>query len=380
MAKEKLMFGNEMLEQGVCGKEFGKRELSPEPICGTLILDLDGTLTLPGKNYAIDKRAILAVSEFVLRGGICALNTGATKERSERSFFNPLFCLLDEQCNFDEAVKIFSNRIWLLPENGSSVLKSSGVTVMENELWFTWDETNPLHVPDKEKLRYLIESDLVPRISESFVVGDRPGEIGRRNYILSWKGLKETPKLIDMIKSEIIPKTLNIDWEKIQMKAARTTIDFINSDSGKEQSTRIFLSKIGFNGPIVGFGDLGDEFGKVQGVTTFNVNTEKPNSFRTRDVSSLEVTDWQSVDVSECLIKDDDEVIFRGKKVEVLRDKNDEIIFAKTNEKGYLVPDISGKQPEKIIISKPLTSGAGEATAEILEGLMRVGYFDKDFS
>lgn len=380
MANEKLIFGSEILEQGVCGKELGKRELSTEPICGTLILDLDGTLTLPDSKYAIDKRAMLAVSEFVSRGGICALNTGATKERSERSFFNPLFCLLDEQCGFDEAVKIFSNRVWLLPENGSSILKSNGVTVMENELWFLWDETNPLHVPDKEKLRNLIETDLVPRISESFVVGDNPGEIGRRNYILSWKGLKETPKLIDMIKDEVIPSTGNIHWQRIQMKAARTTIDFINADSGKEPSTKIFLSNLGFKGPIVGFGDLGDEFAKVPGVITFNVNAENPNSFRIKEVPSLEVTDWQPIDIGKCLIKDNGDVFIEGKKVEVLRSNGGEIILAKTNEKGYLVPDISGKQSEKLIIPIPLTKGAGEATAVILERLMRVGYFNEEFN
>lgn len=368
MTKERQNFGNEIFERGICGKSFEKRELPPEPICGILLLDLDGTLTLPGSRYAIDKRAVLAVSEFVSRGGFCAMNTGATKERAERTFFNPLFCLLDEQCGFEKAVQIFSDKIWLLPENGSALLKSDGVTVLENELWFKWEENNPLHVPNKEELRRLIETVLVPKISGSFVVGDNPGEIGRRNYILSWKGLKNAPELIGMIKNEVIPNNHGFDWQKIQMKAARTTIDFINADSGKDPSTRTFLSKIGNVGPIIGFGDLGDEFANVPGVLTFNVNAEKPNSFRKVGLPSLEVTNWKVKSEQDCSVEDKDKILCSngGEKLRV-----------RLNENGDLVPTDSTTEG-KIILAEPLTQGAGEATAEILERLMDVRYFRRE--
>lgn len=369
MTEERRNFGSETLEQGACGRKVGKRELPSEPVCGTIILDLDGTLTLPGSKYAIDRRAVLAVSEFVLRGGICALNTGATKERAERTFFNPLFCLIDEQCgNFDEAAKIFAERIWLLPENGSSILKSSGVTVLENELWFNWNETNPLHVPNKEKLRNLIETKLIPLVPGSFGVGDKAAEIGRRSYILSWKGLKDASKLVEMIKTEIIPENEDFDWEKIQMKAARTTIDFINAESGKEPSTRILLSKLPTTGPVVAFGDLGDEFARVPGVLTFNVNSLKPNSFRTVGLPSLEVTTWKVRDIGDCSPEEADNILCStgGKPLRV-----------RMSENGNLIPT-QNNDGQKVILSEPLTKGAGEATAEILESLMDVGYFVRE--
>ena len=368
MTKEIQSFGNEIFERGICGKSFEKRELPPEAVHGVSVSDLDGTLTLPGSKYAIDKRAVLAASEFVLRGGIWALNTGATKERTERTFYHPLFCLLDERCGFDKAVQLFSDKVWLLPENGSAILKSNGVVVLENELWFNWEESNPLHVPNKKELRRVIETILVPRIPGSFVVGDNPGEIGRRNYILSWKGLKDAPKLIEMINNEIIPSNSGFDWKKIQMKAARTTIDFINAESGKEQSTKIFLSKLGDVGPVVGFGDLGDEFAKVPGVLTFNVNAEKPNSFRRVGIPSLEVTTWKTKNYEDCSKKEIENVLCCN---------GGEALRVKLNENGDLVPTKNNGE-QKVVLAEALTRGAGEATAEILERLMDVGYFRRE--
>lgn len=337
-------------------------EQPSESIDGVLILDLDGTLTLPKSKYALDKRTLADISEFIGNGGVCALNTGATKERAERTFLTPIFGLLDERYGFDKATEIFIKKIWLLPENGSSILKSTGVTIMENELWFLWNETDPLHVPDKEKLRNLIETILVPKIPESFVIGDRLGEIGRRNYILSWKGLKNVPALIDMIKEEIIPQSKDIiNWDGIEMKAARTTIDFINAKSGKEPSTRKFLSMVNTDGPIVGFGDLGDEFAKIPQVTTFNVNAEKPNSFRSAKIPALDVANWIPINASECIITNN-RVFLNGKEIEVIRD-----------EHGDIVLDITRKN--RLFMIDPITKGAGEATAEMLERLIKIGYF-----
>lgn len=358
----------------IVGKELPKQEVKSnlETINGVIILDLDGTLTVPGSKYAVDKRTLGDVSEFVLNGGICALNTGATKERAERTFLHPIFCLLDEQCGFDKASEIFSKKMWLLPENGSSILKSKGVTVMENELWFLWDEHNPLHLPNKENVRNLIETILVPKIPGSFVIGDKPGEVGRRNYILSWKGLKNVPDLIEMIRNEVIPQTDKIiNWSEIEMKAARTTIDFINAKSGKEPSTRKFLSMIDCSGPIVGFGDLGDEFARDHRVLTFNVNAQKPNSFRMAGVPSMEVSRWRSVCVNDCFISSDDKVFFNEKEIQVLRDKEGKIFLSNFDQDG------KATDKENILVIDPLTKGAGEATAEMLERLMKIGYFDK---
>ncbi len=369
MSKENqpIIIGNELPRQEV--------ENNLETINGVIILDLDGTLTVPESKYAVDKRVLTDISEFILKGGICALNTGATRERAERTFFNPIFYLIDEQLgsDFNKASEIFSRKMWLLPENGSSILKSKGVTVIENELWFLWDEYDPLHLPNKEKVRNLIETILVPRISGSFVIGDKPGEVGRRNYILSWKGLKDVPTLIEMIRNEVIPQTNEIiNWAEIEMKAARTTIDFINAKSGKEPSTRRFLSMIDDTGPIIGFGDLGDEFARDNRVLTFNVNANKPNSFRMAGVPSMEVTRWEAIDVKNCSITNDNEVIFEEKGIQVLRDKNGRIFFSDMDQDGK----VNGRK--NILKINPLTKGAGEATAEMLESLMRIGYFDKE--
>jgi hypothetical protein len=171
-----------------------------------------------------------------------------------------------------------------------------------------------------------------------------------------------------MIKTDIIPNNNDFDWQRIEMKAARTTIDFINAESGKEQSTRVFLSKLNEPGPIVGFGDLGDEFASVPGVLTFNVNAEKPNSFRRVGLPSLEVTNWKVKNEQDCLAEDMNNILCGngGKKLRV-----------RLNENGDLVPTESDAEG-KIILAESLTRGAGEATAEILERLMDVGYFRRE--
>ena len=301
------------------------------------------------------------IGTFISQGGLCILNTGATKERSERTFMNPVFCLLDEELGFEKASEVFKQKIYLLPENGSSILKPKEVSVVENELWFGWDEYYPLHVPDKERLRRLLETTLVPVFPGSFVIGDKPGEIGRRNYILSLKGLKEVPNLIEKIRQEVIPHHPEIDWTGVDMKAARTTIDFINAKSGKEPATRKLLQMTGFDGPIIGFGDLGDEFAKVPEVLTFNVNEKDPNSFRARNVASLEAYRWIEIPKVESSMNSKKEMFFRGEKIEVVRNSLGEVVSL----------------GENILAALPLTRGAGEATAEILEKLMGVGYFSK---
>lgn len=360
MSGERNPLGDKVIERSGLPYERPTR-VDKGNIYGMVLLDADGTITVPGSRYLIDKRTLGVVTEFVYRGGICAVNTGATKERIERTFANPVFCSLDEMFGFDKAREIFKNGIYLLPENGSTILKPKEISIVENKLWLNWDEYAPLHVANKDQLRHLLEEVVVPMIPNSFVLGDRPGEIGRRNYILSLKGLKNVPELIERINSEIIPNHPELDWSQIGMKGARTTIDFINKNSGKEPSTRKLLEMTGFIGPIVGFRDLGDEFAKVPGILTFNVNEKDPNSFRRRGLASLETYNWREMPISDISVSNN-EVFFRGEKYEVVRDKNGKIVESKGN----------------VIAALPMTRGAGEATAEILERLMDVGYFNRE--
>lgn len=130
-----------------------------------------------------------------------------------------------------------------------------------------------------------------------------------------------------------------------------------------------------FDGPIVAFGDLGDEFGKVPGVLTFNVNEVDPNSFRKRNVAAVEAYNWKEVPFAESSINNRKEVFFRGEKVEVIRDKSGQIIRGKKNKSGYLELDNTGPT---ILAAMPITRGGGEATAEILERLVDVGYFNTE--
>jgi hypothetical protein len=262
------------------------------------------------------------------------------------------------------------------------------VEIVENELYFLWHILHPLHVPDKEELRTLIEKELVPSYKDSLVVGDHPNELNSRQYILSWKGVTNTLELVEEIEQNIIPKHPEIHWDNIQMKAARKTIDFINADSGKQSSSDWMLREIGsLDGPVLGFGDLGDEFGKV--VPTINVNQGKPNEFRRRGVSAMELTHWKLLCENGYVItgtgknakvrhKD------TGTEINVLRNEKEEIIYADLNKNVYLGTTANGiGYPVEI---KPATytdvngklqtvQDAGKGTAWILRRLMDVGYF-----
>jgi hypothetical protein len=370
------------------GHPVNKRENTCN-IHGVLFLDVDGTLTRPGSLYAIDEEAIENLTEFVERGGVCIFNTGATQGRLERTVFNPIFSGLDKKYNNTQTVAgIFRDRIIAMPENGSVTLLSAGVDIVENELYYLWHILHPLHVPDKENLRVIIENELVPLYKNSLVVGDHPGEMNPRQYILSWKGVSNTLDLVDMIQSQIVPKHPEIHWNKIVMKAARKTIDFIHADSGKQPSADWVLHEIGsFDGPILGFGDLGDEFGKV--IPIINVNQGKPNEFRRRGVPAMELVRW------ELLSKDGFVVTGVGKnakvrhsendaEMNVLRDENGEIIYAFRNEKKHLEETINRNgypvelKPVKFTDANgkiQIIQDAGKGTAWVLRCLMDKGYF-----
>lgn len=387
---EKACFNRQNFTWEIAGKPGERRDKSCD-IYGTLFLDVDGTLTRPGSNYAIDSEAIGVLTDFVDRGGICVFNTGATLGRLERTVLNPIFNNLDQIYNNTQTVaRIFRDRIIAMPENGSATLLNTGVEVVENELYFLWHVLHALHVPDKERLREIFEKELVPLYKNSLVIGDHPGDMNPRQYILSWKGVTNTVELVDEIKQKIAPMHPEINWDKTDFKAARTTIDAIHADSGKQASSEWMLREIGsLDGPVLGFGDLGDEFGKV--IPTINVNQVKPNEFRRRGVPAIELTRWYPLFENLYVITGTGKNakvrhIDTDVEINVLRDEKGEIIYAATNENGLLAATANGTgYPVEI---KPAihtdakgkqqnVQDAGKGTAWILRRLMDKGYFNK---
>lgn len=351
-----------------------------------LFLDVDGTLTRPGSMYAIDNESLDVVKQFVYRGGTCIFNTGATLGRLERTVFNPLFGLLDEITSVEVAKKIFQERIIAAPENGSAVCLNTDVRIVENELNFRWQVLHFLEVPTKQKLRDVIQQELVPLFENSFVVGNAPEDENPRQYILSWKGITDTLKQVAMIQEKIIPNHPEVDWVHIAMKAARKTIDFVHSDSGKNNSTEWILQEVGsLEGPVLGFGDLGDEFSRV--IPTINVNRNKPNEFRRRGMPAMELNRWKLLgEDGYVVLAEGKNAIVRNKKtdneIQVLRDTQGEIIYANQSENGSMVPNLDGGgypveiQPFYGPNTPPAYNGdAGKGTALILRELMDRGYF-----
>ncbi len=355
-------------------------------ICGTLVLDIDGTLTIPEKAYAIDPEVITVMSNFLIGGGNIVFNTGATMGRTERSVLKPLYGQIDAQIGSTEAEKIFK-QVFLMPENGSVLLLSKGVKVEENELNFDWFKVHELHVPNKELLREMIESEIVPQYQNSSVVGDWNTDSSHRDYIVTLKKVSNPSELKRYFEEELHNKHPEINWDKITIKAARTSIDFVHADSGKTVSVKWLLKELsGLGGPVVGFGDLGDEFAKV--VPTFNVNKKKPNEFRVRGMPAMDlVGGWKLLDKDGYVITGEGtKQTVRNKKTDevipVLHNQNNEIIFARKNEKAFLSPAkkgypveikpliVKGKDGKKIEIGD-----AGEATSWMIQQLILLGYF-----
>jgi hydroxymethylpyrimidine pyrophosphatase-like HAD family hydrolase len=346
-------------------------------IRGVLFLDVDGTLTRPGSMYAIDEEPLDVITQFIYRGGTCVFNTGATLGRLERTVFNPIFCRLDGLTSVETAKKIFQERVIAAPENGSAVCLNTDVRIVENELNFRWQTLHTLEVPTKQQLRDVIQREMVPLFENSLVVGNAREDDNPRQYILSWKGITDTRKQVRMIQEKIIPNHPEVDWENISMKAARKTIDFVHSGSGKKNSTEWMLRELGsLEGPILGFGDLGDEFAQV--VPTINVNRVKPNEFRARNMPAMELNRWELlVEDGYVVLGEGKDAIVRNKKtdkeIQVLRDKNSEIIYARQIDNGPLVPDSSeAGYPVEI---QPFYGDAGKGTALVLRELMDRGYF-----
>lgn len=361
-------------------------ELNKGEICGTLVLDVDGTLTVPGQDYAIEPEAIITLSKFLKGGGNLIFCTGASLGRIERTVLTPLYNKIDHKDPSVNADELFK-QIIVMPENGSALLLHKRTFIEENEVRFDWFRIHELHTPDKERLRKAVNLELVPKYPRSYVAGDYPNDQVRRDYILSLKKVTDTLKLKEYIEKEMFTKYSDINWEKIGVKAARTTIDFIHSDSGKTVSVEWVLRELdGLGGPVLGFGDLGDEFAKV--IPTINVNKKKPNEFRRRGMPSMDlVGGWNTLDKQKYV------VIGKGQKaivhdleadreITVLRDEKGEIIYTEGEGPFWLpsgedrgmpleiMPVLYEKEGKKLEVDD-----AGKGTAWIIERFMAIGYF-----
>lgn len=367
-------------------------------IHGTLILDVDGTLTKPDDPYDIEEEAIDVLVNFLKGGGNLVFCTGATLGRIERTVLTPIYRKIKMAVGPEKANNLFENVI-VMPENGSALLLNKEVSIEENELEFRWFRIHELHVPNKMKLRRVIEDDLMHLRTESYIGGDKPDDRGQRDYMLSWKNVCDlvspqgsqqstTRELVELINREVVPRHPEIDWKKISMKPARTTIDFVHADSGKTISVRWMLEEIaGLEGSVIGFGDLGDEFASV--IPTINVNKKKPNEFRMRDFPTMDLQRWNLLEQNHFVMTGEGpktmvRSALNDKEIPVLRDRNGEIIFATENENGLLSPvTAQGGCPIEI---KPVTylengktlevEDAGKGSAWMIRRLIEVGYFN----
>lgn len=379
---------------------------------GVLVLDVDGTLTVPGKVYAVDPRAIKEVANFVYRGGSVIICTGATQGRLERTVLVPLVSELESLDQSSEGAE-FLKRVYLMPENGAVFLKSDGIKVVENEIHFDWEAICARDLPEKRRLVHFLKTVIAPQYKGSFILDNTcPEEKFRRHYIVSFKGLAEgTPReiieAIKQVRSELDPASFHggIPWEKIEMKAARTTIDFVNLEANKDSAIFWALNNLGsLRGPVIGIGDLGDEFAKI--VLTINVNQKRPNEFRLRGMPSVDLNGgyellgrkgWTIVGQGKGRKVLDVET---GREIEVLRDEEGKIVFGRNvgrqspagNPVIQPCTEDGGGRPLKLLpfvppgAIKPLED-AGAGAAWIIRRLMEVGYFkpiskprkDRDF-
>jgi hypothetical protein len=391
-------------------------------IYGTLVLDIDGTITKPGSKYAIDQRAIDVMAKFLLKGGNIVFNSGATRYRIERTVLDPLYKRMEELDPKADVKEIFKS-VYLQPENGSALLMNRRIYVQENMLEFSWTRIHQRDVLQKTELREFLETEFVnnPAYRGCFVADHlHPAEGLRREYIVSLKELKEgTPKDVIKVIEGLKGKHPEIDWTQTELKAARTTVDFVHKESGKSMSTDFLLTEVaGLDGPVIGIGDLGDEFASV--VPTINVNQLKPNEYRVRGQPAMELKGGYELLPAGSYVSvgsgKGEKILDKGtgKEMMVVRDGSGAILYARAEPKAdssdgggtTLVPS-SQKEGHPLLIrdlkywvdtatgkavrgeSKKALEGqagrlkevavddAGAGTAWIIEYLMDSGYFNK---
>ena len=359
---------------------------------GTVVLDVDGTLTAPGHDYKIDTGVFPVLETFLKGGGHIVICTGATRGRLERTFLTPLYNHLSEQ-SAPADINEMLRRFIMQPENGSALLlPRGGARMVENETVYDWYRLHELPVPNKPELKSLL-TELLSDYKGAYVVADDYHDPTlRREYMLSVKDTGNSIAFQKLIEQRIAPQHPEIDWKNIRIKAARTTVDFVHAESGKAVSIPWLLNEVeGFSGPIIGFGDLGDEFATV--VPTINVNRYDPNAFRLRDQPAMDVCgSWELLNNQGYVTIGEGpntKILDRktGKEIPILRNADGTVIYAEENsdpEKNglFAASDHGHGHPVRIM---PLTyqkdgkivevQDAGNATAYMVKRLMEVGYF-----
>ena len=369
---------------------------------GVMVLDVDGSLTVPGKSHEVDARAIMEVANFIYSGGSVIICTGATQGRLERTVLVPLISDLEYLDQSSDGAE-FLKRVYMMPENGAVFLKSDGLKVIENEIHFDWEPICPRDLPAKREVVDFLRTYVVPSFPGSFILDDTcPEDKFRRRYIVSLKGLEEgSPR--DVIRKindirerckHTFPVSLRgIPWDRIDLKAARTTVDFVNIDANKNFAIAWALNNLAsLRGPVVGIGDLGDEFARW--ILTFNVNQKRPNEFRLRGMPAVDLNrgykllkrnGWVVVgEGKNSRVLD----VQTAKEIQVVRGEDGEIVFAgcadRTAAGREKIQPLSRKKggcPMRIVPFEPESDGkpiedAGGGAAWIIRRLIEVGYFD----
>lgn len=233
-----------------------------DKITGTLVLDVDGTLTDPFDKYSIYKPVINTLSKFILMGGKIIISTGGTFSRIYQSLIIPIM-KSDQRINIQDS-------LFVIPEFGSSIYEfSNGI----------WNPTNELHLPNKLKIREILENYLIYE-PDAFVAGPLRTDKIFRQYSLGLKNLICPQKTKDFFTSEVIPLRTDINWDDVQLRIETSTLDFCHVKAKKNISLfQLLRNKPFIEQPIYGFGDNGDDFSYV--VPTFDVK-KVPSEFERR--------------------------------------------------------------------------------------------------
>jgi hypothetical protein len=339
------------------------KSIAPEKrISGVAVLDLDGTLTTGLLDHKPDKAALSVVTKFVEEGGQIILDSGATRGRMERTYLAPIIANLEDM-NYSQEVltQIMKERVFLIPEAGSAVLAINNMSMNLGEWQFSYFPFFQAPCPSKDGIRKLLNRLIAsPEYRETYIAGDYPNDQEDREYMMSWRKLQDPHKarklILDIREGKIpIPPSQRgegdlfdpsqIDWDNIEVREARTTVDFLHKDAQKHIALSRFMQAYkGLKGPIIGFSDWGDAFAKI--VPTINVNPQNPNIFRQLNLASMDYNSrWRLMDEGEYDIHGHgtDAVVYRDNTVEevkVIRAINNEILLAKDDgDKKVVITD-----------------------------------------
>lgn len=253
-----------LAEKSPCQKKYG----------GLLVLDINGTLTLPKDNEQTDPLVLPVLAEYITGGGTIAFCSLSTMVRIGKTVLFPLLYQL--------STPFEPSKIIVLPENGSAILRLSNYCFESNKVVCDWQRSEELPVPDKEQLQQYIIEKLIPKFGGSLA--------DNRQYILSWKGFRNsqaTAKMKRVLEAEYCPLAKDISWGQIMIRPSTTTLDFIHVKANKAEAVRRLLSQLEEIEPVLGFGDHGDDFGKV--VPTFNVRPGLIDYFALKGIPSMDI-------------------------------------------------------------------------------------------